>query len=114
MDQAAAFYICVFLLSIAFIYDLATKRIPSRLRADEAPKSRFGLVPAGDYSLPARACGVEYAQSVATANGERRLHTAASSLSMALDPIPTQRGERENRHRHRRDSQNRRPRASGM
>jgi hypothetical protein len=40
-------YIWIFLLSIAFLYDQTTKRVLTRLRGDQAPKSGFGLVPAG-------------------------------------------------------------------
>ena len=52
-------YLCIFLLSIAALYDQVTKRIPTRLCADQAPKSRLGLVLVGDYSLPARSYGIE-------------------------------------------------------
>ncbi|KJZ69751.1 hypothetical protein HIM_10862 [Hirsutella minnesotensis 3608] len=59
MDHTTAVYLLVSLLSIAFLYDQVTKRIPTRLVADQAPKSRFGLVPIGAYNLPARAGGVD-------------------------------------------------------
>ncbi len=39
----------VFLLSVAFLYDRVTKGIPSRLQADEAPKSEFGVVPVDGF-----------------------------------------------------------------
>ena len=35
----------LFLLSTLFLYYSATKGIPSRLQGDQAPKSKFGLVP---------------------------------------------------------------------
>lgn len=49
----------IFLLSIAFFYNQVTNKIPTRLRADQALKSRFGLITVGDYSLPARSHGFE-------------------------------------------------------
>jgi len=63
MDLAAVAYILVFLLSIAFLYDQITKRIPSRLHPHQAPKSRFELVPVRADGLPIRANGVESVQS---------------------------------------------------
>ena len=59
MEQTAAVYICIFLLSLAILYDQVTKRIPTRLRADQAPKSGFGLFSAAENELPARAHGIE-------------------------------------------------------
>jgi hypothetical protein len=60
MDQASIiFTVIVGLLTIAFLYDKVTKGIPTRLVAKEAPKARFGLVPAGTYNTPARARGIE-------------------------------------------------------
>ena len=59
MDLAAAVYLLIFLLSIAFLYDQITKRIPTRLDSDQAPKSRFELVPVGTNGLPTRANGIE-------------------------------------------------------
>jgi hypothetical protein len=59
MDQNVALYTCVFLLSLAVLYDQITKRIPTRLRADQAPRSGFGLIPVAEYSFPARANGIE-------------------------------------------------------
>lgn len=47
------------ILTIAIVYDQVTKRIPSRLLADQAPKSRFGLVPVKIHDVPVRAGGIE-------------------------------------------------------
>ncbi|KAK4649973.1 hypothetical protein QC762_0105260 [Podospora pseudocomata] len=54
-----AIYLVIFLLSIAVLYYQATKSIPSRLNSDQAPKSRFELVPACASGLPTRADGIE-------------------------------------------------------
>ncbi|KAK3328706.1 hypothetical protein B0H66DRAFT_596327 [Apodospora peruviana] len=59
MDLTTAAYLVIFLLSIAFLYDQATKRIPSRLDSNQAPKSRFELVPAGANGLPTRKDGFD-------------------------------------------------------
>ncbi len=59
MDLATAAYLLIFLLSVAFLYDQMTKKIPSRLYSNQAPKSRFELVPVGANSLQIRAGGVE-------------------------------------------------------
>lgn len=54
-----ALYVCIFLASAAVLYDQFTKRIPSRLRAEEAPKSGFGLVRADAISSHPSAHGIE-------------------------------------------------------
>ncbi|KAK4661301.1 uncharacterized protein QC763_0115120 [Podospora pseudopauciseta] len=54
-----AIYLVIFLLSIAVLYYQATKSIPSRLNSDQAPKSRFELVPACASGLPTRADGID-------------------------------------------------------
>ncbi|KAK3324839.1 P-loop containing nucleoside triphosphate hydrolase protein [Apodospora peruviana] len=59
MDLTTAAYLVIFLLSIAFLYDQATKRIPSRLDSNQAPKSRFELVLAGANGLPTRKDGFD-------------------------------------------------------
>ncbi|KAJ6023757.1 hypothetical protein N7540_004554 [Penicillium herquei] len=59
MDQYTGFCILIFILSVAYLYFLVTKRIPSRLEPNQAPKSRFGLVPAYNLHSPARARGVD-------------------------------------------------------
>jgi len=51
MDQAVAVYFCIFLLLIALLYDRITKRIPTRLLADQGPKSGFGLIPASSLQV---------------------------------------------------------------
>lgn len=55
MDQTAAFYIIILLLSLLVLYDQIAKRIPTRLREDQRPKSGYGLVPATRNDLSARA-----------------------------------------------------------
>ncbi|KAJ5393627.1 uncharacterized protein N7487_011268 [Penicillium crustosum] len=59
MNQPTIPYLLTFVLSVAFIYYRVTKRIPSRLIADQAPRSRFELVPVKSYNVPARARGVD-------------------------------------------------------
>lgn len=54
-----ALYLCILLASAAVLYDQFTKRIPSRLRAEEAPKSEFGLVRADKLESRGRAGGIE-------------------------------------------------------
>lgn len=60
MNQPTTFYLLCFVLSVAFIYHRITKKIPSRLIADQAPRSRFELVPATNHNVPVRAGGIEY------------------------------------------------------
>ena len=48
----------VFLL-LAVLYDQETKRIPSRLHDNQAPRSRFGLVRADAFGSDTTAYGVE-------------------------------------------------------
>ncbi|KAK3898990.1 hypothetical protein C8A05DRAFT_37396, partial [Staphylotrichum tortipilum] len=59
MDLAVTAYALIFLLSIAFLYDQITKRIPTRLDPNQAPKSRLELVPVGANALPTRADGID-------------------------------------------------------
>ncbi|KAK0639860.1 hypothetical protein B0T16DRAFT_463496 [Cercophora newfieldiana] len=59
MDLTTLAYLLLAFLSIAFLYDQAAKRIPSRLDSSQAPKARFGLVLAGTNGLPTRADGVD-------------------------------------------------------
>ncbi|KAJ5902856.1 hypothetical protein N7495_003384 [Penicillium taxi] len=59
MDVPTTLYLLTFVLSVAFIYYLITKGIPSRLIANQAPTSRFELVPVDNYTLPARASGID-------------------------------------------------------
>jgi hypothetical protein len=51
--------LCILFASVAVLYDRFTKRIPSRLRAEEAPKSEFGLVRADKLESRGRAGGIE-------------------------------------------------------
>jgi hypothetical protein len=58
----AALYFCIVIASAAVLYDQLTRKIPSRLRVGEAPRSAFGLVRADTFSPhdeTARAHGVE-------------------------------------------------------
>jgi hypothetical protein len=57
MTWLKAKHVFIFVLSIAFLYDQITTRIPSRLH--QAPKLRFGLVPVGANNSQIRASGVE-------------------------------------------------------
>jgi hypothetical protein len=59
MDQAVAAYLCILLVSVAILYDQLTKRIPTRLRADQVPKSGYGLITAPIHDAPVRAVGIE-------------------------------------------------------
>lgn len=54
-----ALCLCILIASAAALYDRFTKRIPSRLRPEEAPKSAFGLVRADALSPYASAYGTE-------------------------------------------------------
>ncbi|KAI9771112.1 MAG: hypothetical protein M1840_002463 [Geoglossum simile] len=47
------------LLSVAGIYDQVTKRIPSRLRADQVPESKFGIDRADNFGSRGRTYGVD-------------------------------------------------------
>ncbi|KAI9658004.1 MAG: hypothetical protein M1821_002664 [Bathelium mastoideum] len=54
----------IYLLAAIFVallglYDYFTERIPSRLRADQSPKSGYGLIPAMDHDSLARAHGTD-------------------------------------------------------
>ncbi|KAK4033241.1 hypothetical protein C8A01DRAFT_50136 [Parachaetomium inaequale] len=81
MDLAVAVYALIFLLSIAFLYDQSTKRIPNRLDPYQAPKSRFELVAVGANGLPTRADGIERSIVFAT----RRAEAANTSEEAAPD-----------------------------
>lgn len=59
MEKITIVYICIFLLALATLYDQITKRIPTRLRADQAPKLGYGLLRAVENDLPVRAHGIE-------------------------------------------------------
>ncbi|KAL8724128.1 MAG: hypothetical protein Q9166_008115, partial [cf. Caloplaca sp. 2 TL-2023] len=51
--------LCILTASAAVLYDQLTKRIPSRLRAEETPRSAFGLVRADKLSSRASAHGID-------------------------------------------------------
>jgi hypothetical protein len=61
--HSTALYLSVLLISAALLYDQATRRIPTRLRADQAPKSEFGVVPVGGFASQLRASGIEQVSS---------------------------------------------------
>jgi hypothetical protein len=54
-----AAYFLILSISIAILYDQVTQRIPTRLLADQAPKSKFGVVPVEGFGSQLRADGVE-------------------------------------------------------
>ncbi|KAI9775707.1 MAG: hypothetical protein M1816_005776, partial [Peltula sp. TS41687] len=58
-SMATAVYLLILLASAAFLYSQATKRIPTRLRADQAPKSEFGVVPVGGFGSRSHADGLD-------------------------------------------------------
>lgn len=47
-------------LSILYLYQQITKLFISRLRADQAPKSDFGIVPVDGFGSDTFSGGVEY------------------------------------------------------
>lgn len=47
------------LLSAAGIYELVNRKIPSRLRIEQAPHSKFGMERADDFGSQGTAYGVE-------------------------------------------------------
>ncbi|RDW56494.1 hypothetical protein BP5796_13135 [Coleophoma crateriformis] len=49
----------LFFIFLAILYDQLTKRIPTRLRADQAPKSGYGLIAAAAHETPVRASGID-------------------------------------------------------
>lgn len=51
--------LCIVLTLSAVAYDQLTKRIPSRLHAQQAPESAFGLVRADKLNLQTRSHGIE-------------------------------------------------------
>lgn len=59
MEQAVAAYLCILLVPVAILYNQLTKRIPTRLRADQVPKSGYGLIAAATHDAPVRAVGIE-------------------------------------------------------
>jgi hypothetical protein len=64
MDAVStALYFLVLLISAALLYDQATRRIPTRLRVDQAPKSAFGVVPVDGFASQLRTYGTEQVSS---------------------------------------------------
>ncbi|PSN59132.1 hypothetical protein BS50DRAFT_641227, partial [Corynespora cassiicola Philippines] len=59
MDLTWTALFCVSLASAAVLYDLLTRRIPSRLRPGDAPSSQFGIVRADKLESPGRAHGID-------------------------------------------------------
>lgn len=88
--------LCICVASAAVLYDQLTKRIPSRLRADEAPRSASGFDRAdalSPHDKPARAHGIEQV-CAAQRLGRHTNWRPASSSCMASVRTPTQRGDR--------------------
>jgi hypothetical protein len=56
-----AMYLLILLIpaTFLFLYGWATKKIPTRLQADQAPKSKFGIVPVDGFGSRPHAGGVE-------------------------------------------------------
>jgi hypothetical protein len=54
-----AIYLLIALISATFLYDWITKKIPTRLRADQAPRAEFGIVPVNGFGSRLLAGGVE-------------------------------------------------------
>lgn len=59
MEQALAAYLCILFVSVVILYEQLKKRIPTRLRADQAPTSGYGLIAAAVHDAPVRASGIE-------------------------------------------------------
>lgn len=60
MEQAVAALLCILLVSLVILYDQLKKRVPTRLRADQAPTSGYGLIETAADDAPVRAHGIEY------------------------------------------------------
>lgn len=54
-----ALCLLAFIASVAFLYNQATKRIPSRLNDEQAPRSEFGVVRVDGFGSRFRAGGLE-------------------------------------------------------
>jgi hypothetical protein len=54
-----ALCLLAFIAAAAFLYNQATKGIPSRLRADQAPRSELGIVCVDGFGSRCRAGGIE-------------------------------------------------------
>ncbi|KAI9789841.1 MAG: hypothetical protein M1816_005758 [Peltula sp. TS41687] len=57
--MATALTLLILLISVAYLYSHTTKRIPTRLRADQAPKSEFGVVPVDGFGSRCHADGLD-------------------------------------------------------
>lgn len=51
--------LCLLIAFAAVLYKQATKGIPTRLRADQAPRSEFGVVRVDGFDSRSRAGGIE-------------------------------------------------------
>jgi hypothetical protein len=88
--------LCIFITLVAVLYDQLTKRIPSRLQADEAPRSASGFDRAdalSPHDKPARAHGIEQV-CAAQRLGRHTDWRPASSSYTASARTPTRRGDR--------------------
>jgi hypothetical protein len=59
MDPVSIALYLLVLISAALLYDRATRRIPTRLRADQAPKSEFGVNSVDGFASQLRTSGTE-------------------------------------------------------
>ena len=90
MDLVSLF-LSVFL--VALLYDQFTRKIPTRLRPDQAPKSAFGVVPADGFASQLRASGTEHVPFAACIETFTDMGPPiASCLCMALVLIPIRHG----------------------
>lgn len=91
----ATLCLCTVIAVAAVIYDQLTKRIPSRLRAGEAPQSPFGLVRADKLSSDehAPAHGIEHVRTTRRLCIPINCALASSSFTASARTL-TRRGER--------------------
>lgn len=59
MHRHSLIILSLVLLLPMIAYDLATKRIPSRLQFEQAPKSESGIIPVDGFGSDADSDGVE-------------------------------------------------------
>jgi hypothetical protein len=51
--------LCVLITFVAVLYNQVTREIPTRLRAEQAPRSEFGVMRVNSFGLRSRAGGLE-------------------------------------------------------
>lgn len=87
--------VSIFIALVAVLYDQLTKRIPSRLRADEAPRSASGFSRAdalSPHDKPARAHGIEQVCAAQRLGRHTNWRPASSSCTVSAR-TPTRRGD---------------------